>query len=212
MRLTRLQIANFRAIANATVDLEPLTAIIGANNTGKSAFLKAMDLFFSSAPKVDDDDFHNNNIDAPIDITLTFDDLTDDERALFDSNLIDDQLTVTRRLLRGNTKDSGSFFVEAMVNPAFSACRNEDGKRARADIYRELQKQFDGLDSVRNADDIDAQLEQWEENNRDKLQRQRVGLACTRFRRHQVWCDNGTGGGSWSVGNLRGSSSLRLYA
>jgi transposase-like protein len=37
-------------------------------------------------------------------------------------------------------------------------------------------------------------------------------LACTRFRRHQVWCDNGTGGGSWSVGSLRGSSSLRLCA
>ena len=37
-------------------------------------------------------------------------------------------------------------------------------------------------------------------------------LACTRFRRHPVWCDNGTGGGSWSVGSLRGSSSLRLCA
>lgn len=30
--------------------------------------------------------------------------------------------------------------------------------------------------------------------------------------RHQVWYDNGTGGGSWSVGSLRGSSSLRLCA
>ncbi len=36
------------------------------------------------------------------------------------------------------------------------------------------------------------------------------GLACTRFRRHQVRCFNGTGGASWSVGNLRGNSSLRL--
>ena len=35
-------------------------------------------------------------------------------------------------------------------------------------------------------------------------------LACTRFRRHQVRCFNGTGGASWSVGNLRGNSSLRL--
>ena len=40
----------------------------------------------------------------------------------------------------------------------------------------------------------------------------RPGMACTRFRRHQVWCDNGTGGGSWSVGSLRGSSSLKLCA
>ena len=35
-------------------------------------------------------------------------------------------------------------------------------------------------------------------------------LACTRFRRHRVRCFNGTGGGSWRDGSLRGSSSLRL--
>ena len=37
------------------------------------------------------------------------------------------------------------------------------------------------------------------------------GMACTRFRRHQVRCFNGTGGASWSGGSLRGSSSLRLF-
>jgi len=36
-------------------------------------------------------------------------------------------------------------------------------------------------------------------------------MACTRFRRHQVRCFNGTGGASWSGGSLRGSSSLRLF-
>jgi len=38
------------------------------------------------------------------------------------------------------------------------------------------------------------------------------GVACTRFRRHQVWCDNGTGGRSCRGGSLRGSSSLRPCA
>jgi hypothetical protein len=37
-------------------------------------------------------------------------------------------------------------------------------------------------------------------------------LACTRFRRHRVRCFNGTGGGSWRGGSLRGSSSLRPCA
>src|SRR6516162_4259110 len=36
-----------------------------------------------------------------------------------------------------------------------------------------------------------------------------VKLACTRFRRHRVRCFDGTGGGSWRDGSLRGSSSLR---
>jgi hypothetical protein len=35
-------------------------------------------------------------------------------------------------------------------------------------------------------------------------------MACTRFRRHRVRCFNGTGGGSWSGGSSRESSSLRL--
>ena len=35
-------------------------------------------------------------------------------------------------------------------------------------------------------------------------------LACTRFRRHRVWCFDGTGGGSWRGGSSRESSSLRL--
>jgi probable addiction module antidote protein len=43
------------------------------------------------------------------------------------------------------------------------------------------------------------------------LSRESLYLACTRFRRHQVRCFNGTGGASWNVGSSRGSSSLRLY-
>ena len=61
------------------------------------------------------------------------------------------------------------------MNPGFSACRNEEGKRARTELYKDLQKKFDGLENVKNADDIDAQLENWEANNKGKLKRQRVG-------------------------------------
>jgi LuxR family quorum sensing-dependent transcriptional regulator len=34
-------------------------------------------------------------------------------------------------------------------------------------------------------------------------------MACTRFRRHRVWCFDGTGGASWRGGSLHASSSLR---
>jgi len=46
---------------------------------------------------------------------------------------------------------------------------------------------------------------------RSKNQEQdEISLACTRFHRHRVRCFDGTGGGSWRGGSLRGSSSLRL--
>lgn len=175
MRISKVEITNFRAIEEATVELEPLTSVIGANNTGKSAFLKAIDLFFGSAPKVEDDDFHNGNLDSPIDITVSFQNLTPDEQSLFETNLIDGRLTVTRRLVRGNPKESGSFFVEAMVNPEFSKCRNEEGKKARTEIYKELQEKFEGLANVKSADEIDEKLEAWEALNPEALSPHRVG-------------------------------------
>src|SRR6266508_3436309 len=161
MRVARVEVSNFRAIAQASIDLEPLTSLIGANNSGKSAFLKALDLFFDNAPKVDEDDFHNKNVGSPIDITATFVDLTTEEAALFQSNLIEGKLTVTRQLRHGPTRESGNFSVEAMVNPDFMACRNEQGKSDRRELYRALQQSYD-LPNVRNADEIDEKLETWE--------------------------------------------------
>lgn len=176
MRISRVHVTNFRAIADAAIDMEGLTCLIGSNNSGKSAFLKAIDLFFSNAPKIDDDDFHAHTFDKPIDITLTLIDLTPDELKLFESNLINGELIVTRQLIRGNPKDSGNFFVAALVNPAFSDCRNEKGKSERRDLYKKLQEKFD-LPNVKNADEIDPKLEEWESNkeNEKYLKRERVG-------------------------------------
>jgi len=42
------------------------------------------------------------------------------------------------------------------------------------------------------------------------IRRGKLGLACTRFRRHRVRCFDGTGGVSWRDGSLHASSSLRL--
>jgi hypothetical protein len=36
-----------------------------------------------------------------------------------------------------------------------------------------------------------------------------ASLGCCRFQRHRVRCEDGTGGGSWSDGDLPVSSSLR---
>jgi hypothetical protein len=88
---------------------------------------------------VEDDDFNNKDTTKPIDITICFYDLTTEEKELFNSNLIDEMLTVTRRLIYGGGKESGNYFVEALVNPAFLDCRNEQGKAERREKYKKLQ-------------------------------------------------------------------------
>ncbi len=42
VRLTEVRVSNFRSLKNAVVELDDLTVIVGANNTGKTSFLDAM--------------------------------------------------------------------------------------------------------------------------------------------------------------------------
>jgi putative ATP-dependent endonuclease of OLD family len=175
MQIKRVRIDNFRAIKIGEMSFDTLTCIIGENNSGKSAFLRALDLFFMSAPKVMPRDFHNGNTEQPIDITIHFGGLTPHELERFAANLIGGELIVTRRLLLNNPKESGQFFVEAEVNPAFAACRNEGSKGERREKYKLLREEFPDLPVVSNADAIDDALEAWEADHPDDLVRQKVG-------------------------------------
>lgn len=173
MRIRRIDVENFRALRDSTLKVSDTTALLGENNCGKSAFLLALDLFFSNAPKVNERDFSDGDTSDPIDITVHFGSLTPSERDEFESNLLGDELIVTRRLIAGNPKESGQFFVSAEVNPDFSECRNEAGKTEKRELYKSLQESYD-LPNVKNADEIDGNLEAWEAKNPEKLERRRV--------------------------------------
>jgi putative ATP-dependent endonuclease of OLD family len=175
MRIKTLEVMNYRALRDASIDLAPATVLIGENNCGKSAFLRALDLFFSGSPRVKPKDFSDDNVGENIDITVHFSDLTPHEATEFSSNLIDGELIVTRRLNAAGSKESGQFFISARVNPEFSACRNEEGKNAKKELYKPLIDKY-GLPKVSSADDINAHLEAWEDDpaNEGSLKVQKV--------------------------------------
>lgn len=174
MQIKRVSISNFRAIRDISVEFGRLTTIIGENNSGKSAVLAAIALFFDSAPRIDRKDFYNDNISDPVQITISFHNLTPAELLQFSANIIDDELTVTRTFNSDSTKDNGAFSVDSMVNPDFIEVRNNTSKTDKRELYRVLREQYD-LDSVTNADQIDGILDAWEAANPDKLRRQKIG-------------------------------------
>ena len=57
MQLKSIQIQNFRSIEDLIINLETFTSLVGANNSGKSTILKAIEMFFEAAPKFADADF-----------------------------------------------------------------------------------------------------------------------------------------------------------
>ena len=71
MRISKVRVQNLRAIVNTELSLGGLTALIGANNAGKTTFLLALERFFDDKPKrMEIKDFHN--MKCPISITVTF--------------------------------------------------------------------------------------------------------------------------------------------
>ena len=177
MRIRKVEVYNFRALRNSSLNFSSTTALLGENNSGKSAFLLAIDLFFSSSPKVDKKDFSDENVSEPIDITIHFGDFTPYDHEEFQSNLLDDELVITRRFSLQDVAENGRYFVSARVNPDFSKCRAEEGKAKKRDLYAELRKQLGEpveLPKEKNADEIEGFLLAWEEKNKGALKVQKV--------------------------------------
>ncbi len=75
MRLQRVRIRNFRCFQQETViDFEPLTALVGRNDSGKSAVLDALGLFFGEY-KADSDDACINGNKADMAVVCEFSEL-----------------------------------------------------------------------------------------------------------------------------------------
>lgn len=175
MRISRVSVKNFRALADCSMSFQPVTTVVGENNSGKSAFLQAIRLFFSSSTKAQLKDHTNEDISQPIEITIQFKDFTPGDLARFGQNIIDNKLTVTRVMSYNSEHESGKFFADALVNSAFSEVRNEAKASKKNTLYKDLQSKFDGLESVKKADDIEAQLTTWESNNPEQLSVTRLG-------------------------------------
>ena len=172
MQIGHVEIKGFRALKSVSMDFDSVTCLLGENNSGKSAFLKAIDLFFAGAPKVTERDFNGGDYREDIEITINFVNLTPYERELFQSNVIDGALVVTRTLSLSRSEQHGRFSVDTRANPAFAECRNESGKSAKRDLYKTIQEQF-GLPNVKNAEEIEGKLAEWEAAHPEALERVR---------------------------------------
>ena len=95
MRLSELKIKNFRKLDQLTVAFpKGLAVIVGENNTGKTAIMDALRLILIpsrdlDALRITEDDFRSGTDGAPIEISCTFCDATDNDEAHCQECLVD---------------------------------------------------------------------------------------------------------------------------
>lgn len=81
MKLAFVSIQNFRSCQNVTLDLSGMHVLVGANNAGKSAVLRALDFLFNPSTKsLNEESFWSKNTSLEIRVEAVFSDLTDKEK------------------------------------------------------------------------------------------------------------------------------------
>ena len=117
MKISKIEILNFRSLKNISIFPQSILALVGRNNSGKSNILNALQLFFDGGVKtVNVETFYNHDTEQPINIFITFENLTDWEKEQFKAWMDEDKLIVGRRIISTGVD---SFSVSTLAIKSF---------------------------------------------------------------------------------------------
>jgi len=101
MRIAEVTVRNFRSLKDVTIKVDDYGVLIGANGSGKSSVLYALDWFFNGTPIAASDlyGYHEGDSldhDPTIEVVVTFTGLTDKDRERLEQYGRGDQAVVRR--------------------------------------------------------------------------------------------------------------------
>lgn len=164
MRLERAKIRNSRSLRDVEVAFGDHTALLGGNGAGKSSILKAIEKFYANTRTIETDDHFGRNTDTPVEIELTFSELSGRELQAFERRVRDGKLTVTR--VFDGTPTSGRYVGSVLQNPDFAPVRSQTGAAPKIAAYRELRREqpeyAESLPAVQSAAQVEDALQAWE--------------------------------------------------
>lgn len=172
MIIETLEIKNYRSIKNAKLDCDNLTAILGRNGTGKSSFLYALDLFYDVSANIKSEDYFNRDLSEPIEIRVTYTELSSEETAEFSPYIKDNKLIVTKRISFEGGRFVQRYFGAAQQISQFADIRKIAQKRDKMNAWNELvdTNELEGLtERVRNSDQIELLMLAYEEAHPNML-------------------------------------------
>ena len=173
MIIKLIRVQNFRCIRDETLPCEQLTALIGPNGSGKSSFLRALDMFYTPSARYTEDDFYDRDTSQDIIITITFTDLTKDEKKLFQKYVEGGKLTVEKEMKWPPSKGNQKYYGTSLQNPEFDSFRSATGTNLRSEYNKLRGDKYSDLSEYTNKDDAEKALQAWEESHPDQCSRRR---------------------------------------
>ena len=174
MRIKSIRVENFRSVQSATLELDGLTALVGANGAGKSTFLRAL-LAFQGKEKPCAEDFYNRDTTRDITIAVTFTGLSSAAGKKFARYLHGGNLEVTRvyKHSSNSTVVESSLHGRAPRNGDFDAVRAAASAGDTVAEYDKLRgrPEYATLPKCKAGKAAREALTKWEDDNSDKCER-----------------------------------------
>lgn len=157
-------IRNFRSIDRLDIDLERLTVMLGANSTGKSTVIKALEWFFEGQKQLDLDDVRDSSPELVASVRITFSGFSDADREAFPGYTTGERMTLLKtRSVDGSVKLTG----RGLVYPAFREIRGQQGAvavRTAFNAFCDAHPDF-GLERATSQAQALARMESWERDH-----------------------------------------------
>ena len=174
MRIKSIRVENFRSVRSATLELDDLTALVGANGAGKSTFLRAL-LVFQGRQEPDEEDFYNRDTAKSIEIAVTFTGLPGEARKKFARYIKGGELEVVRVCGYNFNTGTAESSLRGMCrrNPAFDAVRKAHDSVDALDEYDRLcgRPEYHSLPKRAAGAAARKALDEWEDANPGRCER-----------------------------------------
>jgi putative ATP-dependent endonuclease of OLD family len=168
-----IRVQNFRCIRDETLPCEQLTVLIGRNGCGKSSFLRALEMFYSPSVRYNEDDFYDRGTATDIIITITFTNLSENEKKLFRKYVEGEKLTVEKVVKWPQGRGSQKYYGKSFENPEFESFRSAKGPNLRIEYKKLRDNKYYDLPEYANKDEAERALQSWEESHPAQCVRQR---------------------------------------
>ena len=171
MMLKSVRIRNYRSIKDVTLNCDGLTILVGANGSGKSSFLQAIELFGVEKPAITEEDYYNKLTRVPISITVTFTDLSNLIKTQFEDYVINGEITVIRIFKWDDGKCISTYCGVKLQNPRFDLIRSSDAKTAQQEYNKLRDENGYDLPAWISQSAAKTTLKKWEADHSDKCKK-----------------------------------------
>ena len=183
MRIESVHIENFRSFEDGTVPFNNFACLVGPNGAGKSTLLTALNVFFRESEnlptdlsKLEQEDFHCKNTEAPIRITVTFCNLSEEAQDDFSDYVRQGRLVITAAATfdeasgTAQVKQYGQRLGMVALRPFFEAL--DGGKKVGElkEIYNDLRGTYPDLPAPGTKDAVVTALRNFEAARPDECE------------------------------------------